>query len=132
MKKKQNIVDAVFKIAQNNPSGFTIDSELNPITNGYAVATKHTQNSFGLSGCAHAVAIAFYQQLERFDAVGGWLNAQNGQYYFDAVKVFKTEAEANQYAIENNQIAYYDLSNGREIKTSYGAVAVNKWSARLF
>jgi len=71
MKKQQNTVLAISQIAQKNPNGFTVDHNLRPITNGYSVATKYTQNSFGLTGLAHVVAIALFQNIERFDGVGG-------------------------------------------------------------
>jgi len=118
MKKLQNTVLAISQIAQKNPQGFTVDHNLNPITKGYSVATKHTQNSFGLTGLAHVVAIALFQNLEKFDGVGGWLNTDNNEYYFDAIKIFNTEAEANFYAFHNDQISFFDLTNGVEIKTT--------------
>ncbi len=118
MKKQQNTVLAISQIAQKNPQGFTVDHNLRPITNGYSVATKHTQNSFGLTGLAHVVAIGLFQNLEGFDGVGGWLNTDNNEYYFDAIKIFNTEAEANFYAWQNEQISFFDLTNGVEIKTT--------------
>jgi hypothetical protein len=118
MKKQQNTVLAISQIAQKNPNGFTVDHNLNPITNGYSVATKYTQNSFGLTGLAHVVAIALFQNLENFDGVGGWLNTDNGEYYYDAIKIFNTESEANFYAWQNEQISFFDLNNGVEIKTT--------------
>ena len=59
----------------------------------------------------------FFQDLEKFDGVGGWLNTENGQYYFDAVKVFRTRKDAEKYAQEQGQIAYFHLTTGTEIKT---------------
>lgn len=118
MKKLQNTVIAIENIAKKNPNGFTVDHNLRPITKGYSVATKHTQNSFGLTGLAHVVAIALFQNLEGFDGVGGWLNTENGKYYYDAIKIFHNEAEANFFAWQNEQISFYDLTNGEEIKTT--------------
>ena len=113
----KNTVNQVWAIAQKNKEGFTLDANLQPITSGYVVATNLTQNSFGVEGCANAVAIAFFQDAENFDGVGGWLNTDNGQYYFDAVKVFKSKKQAEKYAQEQGQIAYFHLNTGREIKT---------------
>ena len=112
-----NTVKKLLTIAEKNKQGFTVDANLKPITKGYAVATKLTQNSFGVTGAAHALAIAFFQDVEKFDAVGGWLNTDNGQYYFDAVKVFRTKKQAEKYAQEQGQIAYFHLTTGTEIKT---------------
>lgn len=117
MKKFKNSVTTLLQIAKKNPQGFTVDSKFSPITKGYAVATKHTQNSFGTEGAAHALAIAFYQPLERFDAVGGWLNEDNGQYYFDAVRIFRTKKEAEKFAQDNGQISFFHLTKGKEYKT---------------
>lgn len=117
MKKETNIVKAIEQIAVKNPSGFTVDKNLSPIIKGYAVATKLTQNSFGTQGAANAVAIAFYQSLEKFDGVGGWFNADNGQYYYDAVRIFRTKKQAEKYAQEQDQLAYFHLTSGKEYKT---------------
>lgn len=117
MKKFQNIVTTLLKIAEKNPQGFTVDANFNPITKGYAVATKHTQNSFSTQGAAHALAIAFFQPLERFDAVGGWLNEDNGQYYFDAVRIFRTKKQAEKYAQDNGQLSFFHLTKGKDYKT---------------
>jgi hypothetical protein len=129
MKKQQNTVIAIENIAKKNPNGFTVDHNLNPITKGYSVATKYTQNSFGLTGLAHVVAIGLFQNLEGFDGVGGWLNTDNNEYYYDAIKIFNTEVEANFYAWENEQISFFDLTNGIEIKTTSptltGAIGAN-------
>ena len=73
MKKLQNTVLAIENIAKKNPNGFTVDHNLNPITQGYSVATKYTQNSFGLTGLAHVVAIALFQNLEKLLAPNGML-----------------------------------------------------------
>jgi len=42
--------------------------------------------------------------------IGGWLNSDNGKYYFDF------EYMANKIAKEQNQIAFFDLSTSKEIK----------------
>ena len=56
--------------------------------------------------------------LQNDKKIGGWLNNENGLFYFDSVKVFKNSElkEAVEFAIENEQIAIFDLTNLKEIK----------------
>jgi hypothetical protein len=116
MKKIQNIISKIETIAEANKNGFSIDLQFKPITEGYIVATKHTQNSFGREGLTKVVALAFWQSIEKFDGIGGWFNEDNKQFYFDAIKVFTDKSEAEKFAIENEQIAYFDLYTGKEVR----------------
>ena len=96
------------------PQGFTIDSQtFAPIKSGYAVAVADTQNSFGNAGAARVVAYA--AKHDNINALGGWFNSDNNQYYFEAVVIFEEQTAANEFARLNNQIAYFDLTNGKEI-----------------
>ena len=47
--------------------------------------------------------------------VGGWFNSENGEFYFDSCKLFKSLDEAKAFGKENHQIAIYDLTNLKEI-----------------
>ena len=101
--------DILQRIASAHPDGFTVNisNGFRKETKGFAVAYKETQNSFGpAKACEHA--------LKNDNIVGGWLD--NGKYYFDSVKVFSEEAEAREFAIENDQIAYFDLNNGVNVR----------------
>lgn len=97
-----------------NLSGFTlnINTMATPI-NGYCVAYKETQNiiatSLGIKAVLkHAKANAGY--------IGGWLDEKTGIYYLDSVKIFSDKQKAIRFAIENEQIAIYNLQNGEEIR----------------
>lgn len=51
--KKNLVISTVAAIAAINPEGFTVNAaNLQPVTTGYAVALKRTQNSFGAEGLA--------------------------------------------------------------------------------
>lgn len=117
--KLSALFNEVKPIAENNPYGFTLNKNLKPIKKGFIVASALTQNSFGDDGLKRVLAIVFKQPHERFDGVGGWLNEEDGQYYFDAVKVFTDRKEAVKYGKEQKQIAIYDLNKGKEIKLKY-------------
>lgn len=97
------------EVANDNPDGFTISNDMSEMPQtGYAVALAATQGSFGLSGFLRALAFAIDKGLY----FGGWLNKEDGQYYWDAVRVFapaKYEA-AMKFAALNKQIAIYDLN----------------------
>ena len=48
---KKSILTSLATIAAANPAGFTVNAQtLQPVTSGYVVAVKGTQNSFGSCG----------------------------------------------------------------------------------
>lgn len=104
------LVERVWGHSLNNPDGFTLSLEtLEPITSGICVAYLETQDSFGQESLQKVVSHA----LEHDKVIGGWLNPNNGQYYFDSVKVFQqgNHKEAEEFAKVNKQYGYYDLDN---------------------
>lgn len=48
--------------------------------------------------------------------VGGWLNEENQQFYFDSIRIFTNLEEAKQFGRENQQIAIFDITHMRLIK----------------
>ena len=99
--------------AMQNPDGFTLNinnGEL--ITSGYAVAYKETQNSFGMDGLRNAI-----KHANEHDAIiGGWLNTDNNQYYYDSIKIIENESDAIEFGKEQEQIAIFNLDTLTEIK----------------
>ena len=51
-----------------------------------------------------------------FFKVGGWLNEENQEFYFDSVRIFTNLEEAKRFGRENKQIAIFDISHMRLIK----------------
>jgi len=102
-------------IAAACPDGFTVDKNtLEPITTGYSVAVAGTQNSFGNYGAARVIAYA--NNHPEINALGGWYNSENGQFYYDAVIICSTLDEALSLAKAHDQIAIFDLNNLQEIR----------------
>lgn len=102
-------------IAVMNPDGFTVDKNtFEPITSGYSVAVKDTQNSFGNYGAAKVVSFA--AKHSEVQALGGWYNTENRKYYFDAVIICENLNDALTLGRANGQIAIFDLNNMVEIR----------------
>ena len=102
-------------VAIMSPEGFTVDKNtFEPITKGYSVAVKETQDSFGNYGAAKVVSYA--EKHNEITALGGWLNSANNQYYYDAVIICEDLNEAIALGRANNQIAIFDLNNMEEIR----------------
>lgn len=116
MNKKQTaVLIALATIATNNKEGFTVNAEtLQPVTRGYAVAVAASQNSFGLEGLANV--IKYVCEHPEINAFGGWYNSQNNMYYFDATIIVKDFKTAKELARANKQLAFFDLTNLREIR----------------
>ena len=108
-----NLIDAIQKIAEQNPEGFTVDlTTLKRITKGISVAYIETQDSFGIEGLERVINHALAHDRK----VGGWMNEDDGQYYYDSVRIFTDLEEAKRFGRENKQIAIFDLTNLRLIK----------------
>lgn len=126
--KKNSVIAKVAAIAALNPSGFTVDAAtLQPVTAGYAVAMKQTQNSFGPEGLAkvantieelQAGAAKIGLNIDGRLAFGGWYDSESGLYYYDATWIFPEnwKKEAIEAGRANEQIAIFDLSNLEEIR----------------
>ena len=109
------VFNSLLNIATVNPDGFTVDKNtLQPITAGYSVAVKETQNSFGPAGAARVVYHA--RKNNNICALGGWYNSKNNEFYFDAVIICDTLEEAIKLGRLNKQLAIYDLNNNKEIE----------------
>lgn len=112
----QTLIDNVYQVAKNNPSGFTINlNTMQPVTSGIVAAYKATQNSFGVSGLKNVI---IYTTLIGSNFVGGWYNSANDMYYFDAINVFQNLNDAANFGLENEQIAIFDLDENKEIQLS--------------
>lgn len=108
-----NFIDAIQKIAEQNPEGFTVDlTTLKRITKGISVAYIETQDSFGIEGLERVINHALAHDRK----VGGWMNEDDGQYYYDSIRIFTDLEEAKRFGRENKQIAIFDLTNLRLIK----------------
>lgn len=110
----KNLFDRVWEYSKNNSYGFTINIKTFEIIKfGICVAYNETQNSFGETGLLFVINHAKTTN----NIVGGWLNDENGLYYYDSVKVFKNSElkKAIEFAKEQKQIALFDLTNLKEI-----------------
>lgn len=120
--KKNSVIAKVAAIAALNPSGFTVDAAtLQPVTTGFAVAMKQTQNSFGAEGLAKVANTieelqASGNQNGRALAFGGWYDSESGLYYYDATVIYQDREKAIEAGRANEQIAIFDLSNLEEIR----------------
>jgi fructokinase len=108
-----NLFEAIQKVAKENPEGFTVKiPTLEWVTDGYVAAYSETQNCFGNKGLRKVL-----EHAEKHDKiVGGWLNEDNQQFYFDSSKVFNSMKEAIEFGRKNKQISIFDLNTFTEIR----------------
>ena len=112
---KKTLVTALATIAAANPAGYTVNARtLEPLTSGYAVAVAATQNSFGHEGLQRVIEYA--NTHEDISAFGGWLDEKSGLYYYDAVIICQDLTDAMELARVNEQIAFFDLNNKKEVR----------------
>ena len=120
--KKNLVISSVAAIAAMSPEGFTVDAaNLQPVTTGFAVAMKQTQNSYGAEGLAKVANVIEELQASgningRTLAFGGWYDSESGLYYYDATVIFQNRVEAIEAGRANDQIAIFDLANLEEIR----------------
>lgn len=109
----EQLFKAILAIAEENPDGFTVDlTTLKKVTKGISVAYIDTQDSFGEEGLRRVLNHALMHEKR----VGGWLNEENQEFYFDSIRIFTNLEEAKQFGRENKQIAIFDISQMRLIK----------------
>ena len=115
------IADKVWAFNQTHPDGFTIDIRtMAEPTEGIAVSYAATQNSHSRDQLDKVVSHA----LQHEGYVGGWLNSEDGLYYFDSTKLFPENdlKGAVQFGKENGQHSVFILSSYTDIPTD-GKVA---------
>ena len=109
----KDLASIVFNFAQSNKEGFTLNiNTLERVKTGFVASYKATQNSFSENDLQSVINHA----LSHDGIIGGWYNSENGRYYFDSSKVFNNLAKAIKFAVENEQLAIFDLDNFHEIR----------------
>ena len=115
------ISDKVWTFSQSHPDGFTLDIRtMTEPAEGIAVSYAETQNSHSRDQLDKVVSHALCHD----GYVGGWLNTENGLYYFDSTKLFPETSlkEAIQFGKENGQYSVFILSANSDIPVN-GKVA---------
>ena len=108
------IADKVWNYSQAHPDGFTLDIRtMTEPTEGIAVSYAETQDSHSRNQLDRVVRHA----LSHDGYVGGWLNTENGLYYFDSTKLFPETSlkDAIQFGKENGQHSVFILSTYTDI-----------------
>lgn len=100
------------RVAKQNPEGYTVDKRRHAITDGYSIAVKETQDSHGIWGLMRTT----FHSLRKGLNFGGWLDTATGRYYYDSVVIEQDEQTAITKGLENEQIAIYNLTDGKEIR----------------
>ena len=117
------IANKVWDFSQTHPDGFTLDIRtMTEPTEGIAVSYAETQNSHSRNQLDRVVGHA----LGHDGYVGGWLNTENGLYYFDSTKLFPENdlKGAIQFGKENEQNSVFILSTYTDIPLDGKAVEI--------
>ncbi len=108
------IADKVWSFSQYHPDGFTLDIRtMTQPAEGIAVSYAATQNSHSRHQLDRVVSHA----LQHDGYVGGWLNSDDGLYYFDSTKLFPEDSlsAAIRFGKDNCQQSIFILSNQTDI-----------------
>ena len=114
----KDLANVLYVMGQMYPEGFTLDLDtMRQPTEGLMVSYKETQNSFDAKSIRKVIQHARAHQ----NLVGGWLNEETGQYYFDSTRKFPEDslAAALAFARENGQHTVYVTSKGINVKSNY-------------
>ena len=110
--------DWVWTYSQAHPDGFTVDirGRKEP-SEGISVAYAATQDRHSKEDLGDVVSHA----LAHDGYVGGWWNREDSLYYFDSVRIIPESepGEAVSFALENEQLAFYVLSTGEEVRIDH-------------
>lgn len=108
------LADKVWAYSKTHPDGFMLDIRtMTDPKEGIAVSYAETQNSHSRAQLDKVVRHA----VQHDGYVGGWLNSNDGLYYFDSSKLFPENElrSALQFGRDNRQYSVYILSLGTEI-----------------
>lgn len=109
-----NVADKVWAFSQTHPEGFTLNIRtMTEPTEGIAVSYAETQDCHSRNQLEKVVRHALHHE----GFVGGWLNTENGQYYFDSSRLFPENSlkDAILFGKENGQHSAYIISNHTDI-----------------
>ena len=115
------IADKVWDFSQTHPDGFTLDIRtMTEPAEGIAVSYANTQSSYSRESLKDVVLHALWHD----GIVGGWLNSDDGLYYFDSTRLYPEDklADAIQFGRNNGQQSVFILSTATEIPVN-GEVA---------
>tara|TARA_S200002703_G_scaffold1225_1_gene2097 strand:- start:2740 stop:3087 length:348 start_codon:yes stop_codon:yes gene_type:complete len=114
MEQKTKILKAMLFSIENS-GGFTLDKQASAPSEGYVVATetfiKQSFDATEPNDLARAIHTFFEGDHE---LIGGWLDGET--LWVEASKVFDTPEQARQYCEAENEIAYFDLAKGQEVR----------------
>jgi hypothetical protein len=125
------IANQIWAFSQTHPDGFTLNIRtMEEPAEGIAVAYAATQGSHSRDALDDVVAHA----LANGGYVGGWLDTNDGLYYFDSVRLFPEDQleAATEFAIQNDQLAFFVISTGTEIRLDGQARAVTPMKTRTY
>ena len=109
------VADSVWTYSISHPDGFTMNlATMTEPTEGVVVAYAATQGCHSRKQLGRVVRHAM-----RHDGyVGGWLDTSDSLYYFDSSRLFPEDSldAAIRFGTENDQIAVFVLSQGREVR----------------
>lgn len=109
-----NVADKVWAFSQTHPEGFTLNIRtMTEPTEGIAVSYAETQDCHSRNQLDKVVRHALHHE----GFVGGWLNTENGLYYFDSSRLFPENSlkDAILFGKENGQHSAYIISNHTDI-----------------
>ena len=111
------VADHVWNYSQSHPDGFTIDLRtMTEPTEGICVAYAATQDCHSREKLNYVVKHA----MKHNGFVGGWLDTADSSFYFDSSRIFSEDSldAAEKFGIENEQIAIFQISEGKVIRLS--------------
>jgi hypothetical protein len=120
----KNLLDFCDAVLENGGATFNLVLGTSPTT-GYAVSKQGHEDTIDLFGnkvTQNMLVNSFVRkyvsehgfELSLVDYnLGGWIHDK--KLYLDISILFDNEADASEYARDNNQLAYFDLTNGKEI-----------------
>jgi len=111
----ETLADQLWNYRFSHPGGFTIDLRtMTEPTEGIAVAYAATQDCHSRERLDFVIEHA----MKHDGFVGGWLDITDSLYYFESTRVFPEDSlgAARKFGLENDQIAIFIISEGKEIR----------------
>ena len=120
----KNLLDFCDAVLENGGATFNLVMGTSP-TAGYVVSKQGHEDTIDLFGNKVTQTMLVNSFVRKYVSengfelslvdynLGGWIHDK--KLYLDISILFDNEADASEYARDNNQLAYFDLTNGKEI-----------------
>ncbi|MCF7875407.1 MAG: hypothetical protein K9L99_06060 [Candidatus Omnitrophica bacterium] len=115
-------ISKITEVIKNNPEGFTVSLNGEVLSSGFAVS-PYKNREVVIEKLDRDSVKSFIKENKDLlfieeNYLGGWYNKADGKFYLDVSVVKDTLDGSLEIAANNEQIAFYDINQGKDVVTA--------------